>query len=153
MIYGGSLLEVPRPWKFYFFEANEHPREITIRSIVFPTYGPSIGAGGHHHCDIDEEDNMVWDSRENEWRKTVVSLTDFSHEEYTLHSEHIKGRDAMNVDLVRKCDVVKWAVGVLQEWGVLKNPNYKIRWDLDDDDPYADQERGRLMRKRAMERD
>ena len=163
---GGDLCNVPKPWKFYFFDANPRPREIKIKSHVYGVYGYSLGGNGHHHCDIDEEDNMVWDisllddpftSNKNDlWRQPWRWPSDKNmknHELVELHKTLVQGRRESNNDFVTKKKVIKWAVGILKEWGVLKNPNYKVTWDLDDDDPSANEERGRLMRKRAMDRD
>lgn len=163
MILGGKLSNVPKPWKFYFFDANQRPRQIEITSRVWRRFGFAIGANGHHHCDIKEENNMVWDvtllndpyqSNKNDlWRMTGVSSNNFSSSEYNLHKTYIAGRSTTNIDFIRKKDVVKWAVGVLQSWGVLKDKRYKIIWDLDDDDSYADETLAREMRKRAERND
>lgn len=162
MILGGELKDVPKPWKFYFDDTT-HIRHIEIKSIVFTVHGYAIGANGHHHCDIREEDNMVWDisllnnsyqsNKEDLWRKPGLNLNHFTHEDFELQHKYIDGRKAMNTNLFTKRDVVKWAVSILREWDVLKNKRYKITWDLDEDDPYANPGLARFMRKRAMSGD
>ncbi len=128
-------------------------RGIRIRSHVWPINGPSLGANGHHHCDIDEEDNRIWcwDSFAKHrlwglpWTKNLPWESALAAELRAL-----EGRHATNSDFVRKRDVVEWAVGVLREWGVIGSKGYRVRWDLGDDDPLATQELADVMRKRRF---
>lgn len=147
MRYGGELSEFPEPWKLQYGEIWSEPRPIKIYSHVFGTSGYSLGGNGHHHVDIKEEDNSIWIEAEGCWGKP------WRWNEHREMLRTIKGRYDINTDLFRKKDVVKWAISILKEWGVLGNKKYKITWDLDDDDPLANIILAREMRKRAIEQD
>ena len=147
--FGGELSEYPKPWRLQYGEVWSERRPIKIYSNVYPVYGYSIGGNGHHHVDIKEEDNAIWnvENGEGSWGRP------WRWDEDSEMRETLKGRWDINPDLYTKKDVVKWAVGVLREWGVLGDKNYKIEWDLDDDDPNARPEVGESLRKRALEGD
>jgi hypothetical protein len=69
--------------------------------------------------------------------------------------QSLKGRRDFNDDFTRKRDVIKWAVDILKEWGVIGNKTYKIDWDLCDDDPMTtqkDETVSDLIRKRIERR-
>ena len=138
---------MPKPWKFWY-DNPQNRREVKVYSHVW-LYGQ--GGNGHQHVDIKEEDNMVWDRRENEWCIPIWTKAESPCWEEYCHL--IKGRMKLNTDFIKTKDVVKWAVSVLREWGVLGNKRYKIVWDLDEEDPLAVEILARQMRKRAERAD
>lgn len=148
MIFGGKLESIPKPWRFELYPLGEGVRRIKIYSNVWDIQ--RMG-NGHQHVDITEEDNLVWDTNENDWRNPT--WTDHESPYFQEYFDLIKGRTDMNTGFIRKKDVVKWVVKVLIEWGVIGNKHYKIEWDLDDDDPLADVILAREMRKRAERSD
>jgi hypothetical protein len=146
--FGGELSEYPKPWRLLFGEAWSEPREIKVYSHVWPVFGVSLGANGHHHVDIREEDNLIWveENGKGIWGRP------WKWDEDKEMRAALKGRWDFNSDLISKREVVKWAVGVLREWGVLRNKNYKIVWDLDEDDPDAVAETATDAMRRRLER-
>lgn len=149
MRYGGELSEYPKPWKLQYGEAWSDRRPIKIHSHVWGIGGYSLGGNGHHHADINEEDNSIWveDDGGGCWGRP------WRWNEDKEFRQALKGRWDSNVDLVHKKDVVKWAISVLREWGVLGDKEYKITWDLDEDDPLANVILAEEMRKRALRAD
>jgi hypothetical protein len=129
---GGELSEYLKPWILEYGRKESKPRSVKIYSNV---WGVAQLGNGHHHADITEENNSIlikdkeglWWGRPWRWDED---------EEMT---NALRGRSERNDDFIYKKDVVKWAVGLLKEWGVLGNKQYKIQWDLCDDDPYASQ--------------
>lgn len=96
-IHGGRLEDVPKPWKFELYPLGTKQRRIRIYSHVWDI---SRMGNGHQHADITEEDNMVWDSKENCWRDPVS--TDENSPYFDEYHKLIKGRDTMNIDYIRK---------------------------------------------------
>lgn len=147
--YGGHLSEYPKPWQLKYGEVWSEPRELKVHSHVWGTSGYSLGGNGHHHAEIREDDNLIW---VDEGDRGLWGQPWGWKENPEMH-QVLKGRYEINVDFIRKKDVIRWAVSILKEWRVLGNKQYKITWDLDDDDPLADVILAREMRKRAERND
>ena len=143
--YGGKLSEYPKPWILKFGRPESEQREVKIYSNV---WGVMQLGNGHHHATITEEDNLILtqDGEKLMWGQP------WGWQDAKEMYDTLKGRTADNSDLIRKKDVVKWACEILTEWGVIKNKQYKIRWDLCDDDPMAKPETVTERLRRRIER-
>lgn len=62
LIHGGNLDEIPEP-HVYFYPASGEKRKVTVKIMRYYGYGP------HYHISLKEEDNPIWDNREDEHQK------------------------------------------------------------------------------------
>lgn len=149
--YGGHKVDYTKPYVLRFGGTDSERRQIEVKSTVWETLGSfnGIGGGGHHHVDIKEEDNYIL-LRDNTSNKLWWSQPWGWYDDEELRSL-LKGRSDFNTELFTKKDVVKWAVEVLRTWGVLGDKRYKIVWVLDNDDPNANPELSKLMRRRMLD--
>ncbi len=65
-IYGGKFKDIPLPWKLRTYPQGSQKRRIEISSI---SWGLNELGNGHHHVTIREENNSIWDEKENTWRE------------------------------------------------------------------------------------
>jgi len=148
--YGGKLSEHPKPWILKFGRKDSERRQVKIHSNV---WGIMELGNGHHHVTIEEEGNLIL--CKNDDGKTYLWGKPWHWEDDTEMYQSLKGRRDFNDDFTRKRDVIKWAVDILKEWGVIGNKTYKIDWDLCDDDPMTtqkDETVSDLIRKRIERR-
>lgn len=74
-IFGGNAKDYPEPHKLKS-ESGEK-REVTIHLLTYIGFSPGAV---HYYAEVGEEDDMVWDEKENAWRK------------FWDHPKELKGR-------------------------------------------------------------
>lgn len=121
---GGEISEIPQP--FIFRHPNDfEKREIRVTITIWKV-GTSIGAHGHYQPDIREEDNMLWNSRENIWQ------TPWNHEkDKGLYDamEQIEGRSELDSGSTDPMIVCDWITMVLCNWNVT-DKTHEIKWSF-----------------------
>jgi len=64
-IYGGNLKDIPEP-RYWYWPNGKQEREVTMKIMSY------AGSGGkHYYIDITEQQNYIWDGKENEYKPGI----------------------------------------------------------------------------------
>lgn len=111
-IHGGHIKDLLKPYKFRY--PCEELREVDITITCWKPYS-SLGANGHFHIDIREDDNPIWDEKQDAW---VYPWREDYGTPYWNEYQLVKGRTEMECELNTKEEAGKWIQRTLNALGI-----------------------------------